>query len=60
MLPPKACAVLQYLVEHAGRLVTKEALLTAVWANTAVGEAVLKVSIGQIRSVITPWATPLA
>ena len=30
-LPPKPFAVLAYLVTQAGRLVTKDALLAAVW-----------------------------
>ena len=51
-LTPKAFAVLQYLVQHDGRLVTKEALLEAVWPGTAVGEAVLKVCIAEIRKAL--------
>jgi DNA-binding winged helix-turn-helix (wHTH) protein len=34
-LTPKAFAVLCYLVEHSGRLVTKDELLHAVWPNLA-------------------------
>ena len=51
-LTPKAFAVLQHLVEHAGQLVTKEALLDAVWPDTMVSEAVLKVCIGEIRKAL--------
>ena len=51
-LTPKAFAVLQHLVERAGQLVTKEALLDAVWPDTMVGEAVLKVCIGEIRKAL--------
>ena len=36
LLPPKAFAVLSYLVAHAGRLVTQEELLEAVWPETYV------------------------
>ena len=32
-LRPKAFAVLEYLVTRAGRLVTKDQLLAAVWPN---------------------------
>src|SRR5262245_37940258 len=32
-LTPKAFAVLQYLVEHAGRLVTHDELIEAVWRD---------------------------
>lgn len=51
-LRPKAFAVLTYLVTHAGQLVTKEALLEVVWAETAVSDTVLKASIRQIRQVL--------
>ena len=32
-LPPKVFAVLRYLLEHAGQLVTKDELLDAVWPD---------------------------
>ena len=51
-LTPKAFAVLQYLVEHAGQLATKEALLGAVWPETAVSDGVLKVRIDEIRKAL--------
>ncbi len=49
---PKTFDVLVYLVSHAGELVTKESLLDAVWPETAVGDAVLKVSIRELRQVL--------
>ena len=33
-LRPKTFGVLRYLVEHAGRLVTREELVKAVWPDT--------------------------
>jgi len=51
-LTPKAFAVLSYLIDHAGRLVTKTELLDAVWADTFVQEAVLKVCILEIRKAL--------
>ena len=51
-LPPKPLAVLAYLVTHAGQVVTKDALLEAVWPETAVSEGVLKTCMGQIRRVL--------
>ncbi|MEW6208099.1 MAG: AAA family ATPase [Acidobacteriota bacterium] len=51
-LRPKAFAVLNYLLGRPGRLVTKEELLNAVWPETFVGEAVLKVAIRQIREAL--------
>src|SRR5262245_44388600 len=51
-LKPKTFAVLQHLVTHAGQLVTKEALLEAVWPATAVSDAVLKVCIAELRKAL--------
>jgi hypothetical protein len=55
-LKPKAFAVLQCLVEHAGRLVTKEVLLQSVWPDSAVSDAVLKVCISEIRKAMDDTA----
>jgi|RhiMetdeSRZDD1v2_1073273.scaffolds.fasta_scaffold58012_4 predicted ATPase/DNA-binding winged helix-turn-helix (wHTH) protein len=52
LLPPKAFAVLRYLVEHAGRLVTQEELLEAVWPETYIKPEVLKSRIFEIRSAL--------
>jgi pimeloyl-ACP methyl ester carboxylesterase/DNA-binding winged helix-turn-helix (wHTH) protein len=51
-LTPKAFAVLKHLVDAAGQLVTKEQLLNSVWPETFVGDAVLKVSIAEIRRAL--------
>ena len=51
-LTPKAFAMLGYLVEHPGRLVSKEELLNAVWPEIIVSDAVLKVCIGKIRKTL--------
>jgi DNA-binding winged helix-turn-helix (wHTH) protein len=51
-LPPKTFAVLRYLVEHAGRLVTKEELLKAVWPDIRVSEGVLKGYIRDLREAL--------
>ena len=48
-LRPKTWAVLRYLVERPGVLVTKDELLNAVWADVAVTESVLSKSIGELR-----------
>jgi DNA-binding winged helix-turn-helix (wHTH) protein len=52
LLPPKAFAVLRYLVEHAGQLVTQEELLEAVWPETHVQPEVLKSRIFEVRSAL--------
>ncbi|HEX3228777.1 MAG TPA: winged helix-turn-helix domain-containing protein, partial [Pyrinomonadaceae bacterium] len=51
-LRPKAFAVLDHLIARPGQLVTKDDLLNAVWPGTFVGEAVLKVTIRQIRDAL--------
>lgn len=51
-LTPKAFAVLRYLAEHSGQLITKEILLKTLWSNTAVTDAVLTVCIGEIRKTL--------
>jgi len=51
-LPPKALAVLQYLVERPGQLVSKEELLAAIWPGVFVTSDVLKVTIAEIRKVL--------
>src|SRR2546426_12636318 len=48
----KAFALLQYLAERPGQLVTKEELLEAVWPETYVTDAVLKVRIGELRKAL--------
>ena len=48
-LTPKAFDVLHYLVTHADRVVTKDALLDAVWPETAISDAVVRVAIGELR-----------
>ncbi len=51
-LTPKGFAVLRYLVEHAGRLVTQSELLEAVWPDTFVQPEVLKSQILDIRHAL--------
>src|SRR5437870_13719896 len=51
-LRPKAFAVLNHLLGRPGQLVTKEDLLNAVWPKTFVGDAVLKVTIRQLREAL--------
>ncbi len=51
-LTPKAFALLKHLIERAGQLVTKEELLNAVWPETYVSDAVLKVYVGELRKAL--------
>jgi DNA-binding winged helix-turn-helix (wHTH) protein len=52
LLTPKAFAILNHLVEHAGRLVTHDELLEAVWPNTVVEPQSVKKHILDVRSVL--------
>src|SRR6266542_6600357 len=52
LLAPKAFAVLRYLVEHPGRLVSHDELLGALWPKTYVQPEVLKSHITAIRAVL--------
>ena len=52
LLTPKAFAVLRLLVERAGRLVTNNELLDAVWPDTHVEPAVLNNQILSIRNAL--------
>jgi DNA-binding winged helix-turn-helix (wHTH) protein/tetratricopeptide (TPR) repeat protein len=52
LLTPKAFAVLRYLVEHAGQLVTQDELLDTVWPGTNVEPAALNNQILNIRNAL--------
>jgi DNA-binding winged helix-turn-helix (wHTH) protein/tetratricopeptide (TPR) repeat protein len=51
-LAPKAFDVLRYLVENAGRLVTQEEILEALWPETYVNPEVVKKYVLGIRKVL--------
>ena len=51
-LAPKAFALLQFLAGQAGRLVSKQELLAAVWPGVFVGDAVLKSTIRELRKAL--------
>ena len=51
-LRPKTFRVLLHLLEHAGRLVTKDELLDTVWQDVSVGDAVLKGCIRELRDAL--------
>jgi DNA-binding winged helix-turn-helix (wHTH) protein/tetratricopeptide (TPR) repeat protein len=55
-LTPKAFAMLNYLVEHAGRLITQDELLDALWPGTFVQPEVLKSHILDLRSALGDYA----
>jgi TolB-like protein/DNA-binding winged helix-turn-helix (wHTH) protein/Flp pilus assembly protein TadD len=51
-ITPKAFDVLRYMVENAGRLVTRDELLNALWSETFVNQEVLRKYILEIRKVL--------
>src|SRR5262245_3587553 len=51
-LRPQSLALLRYLVTHPGRLVTKAEVRQHVWAGTHVSDAVLRVSVHEIRQAL--------
>ncbi|HVY04666.1 MAG TPA: AAA family ATPase [Burkholderiales bacterium] len=51
-LAPRAFAVLCALARHPGQLVTKDALLDAVWGHRHVSESVLKAAVSQLRAAL--------
>ena len=51
-LRPKSFEVLRYLLEHHGKLVTKSALLDAVWPNVSVSDNLPATSIRELRKAL--------
>ena len=51
-LTPKAFSALEYLVQHAGRLVTKDEFMDRIWPGVFVGDAALKVCVREIRRAL--------
>lgn len=52
-LPPKAFAILVYLLERCGVLVGKDELLDAVWGHRYVSEGVLKSAVQVLRQALS-------
>ena len=51
-LRPKSFAVLRYLVENAGRLISKDEIFTALWPNSIVTDDLLVQCISEIRQAL--------
>jgi adenylate cyclase len=51
-LRPKTFAVLEYLVENSGRLISKDELFAVVWPNLATTDDTLVQSIGELRRAL--------
>ncbi len=52
VLPPKPFAVLRYLIEHPGRLVSHDELLDALWPETYVQPQVLRTYVLDLRKAL--------
>lgn len=51
-LPPRALAILEYLLERPNRIVGKQELIDAVWKEAFVGETSLTEAIGVLRQAL--------
>lgn len=51
-LAPRPFALLVYLSRHAGRLVSKDELLDAVWGHRHVSDSALKVAVNALRAAL--------
>jgi len=51
-LPPKQFALLRYLVEHSGRLISHDELLDALWPETYVQPQVLRTYVLELRKIL--------
>nr|WP_255575160.1 winged helix-turn-helix domain-containing protein [Caldovatus aquaticus] len=58
-LRPKSAEVLRFLAENAGRVVSREALMSAVWPNVFVTDDSITQCITEIRRALGPEATRL-
>ena len=54
-LRPKSFALLHYLVTHAGRLVTKDELLSKIWPDVIVTEDLLTRCISEVRAALEDY-----
>jgi len=52
LMPPKALAVLTYLAEHQGKVVSHDALMDKVWQGSIVSSNTLQRSIVQLRKAL--------
>ena len=51
-LRPKSFEVLNYLVEHAGRLVAKDEFINAIWPNVIVSDESLTHCVSEVRRAL--------
>src|SRR5215467_9105396 len=51
-LRPKSFELLRYLVQNAGRLISKDELVNAVWPNVIVGDDSLAQCMSELRNAL--------
>src|SRR6266851_6209817 len=51
-IAPKSFDVLAYLIEHAGRVVTQDEILEALWSETYVNPEILRKYILEVRKTL--------
>ena len=51
-LTPKALALLSFMAERPGEVITKEELFAAIWPETTVGDAALVTCIQELRKAL--------
>ena len=51
-LTPKAAAVLRYVVERSGQMVTKDELFQSIWIETVVSDSALTSCVQEIRQAL--------
>jgi DNA-binding winged helix-turn-helix (wHTH) protein/Tol biopolymer transport system component len=51
-LPPRALAILEFLLERPGRVVSKQDLIDAVWKDAFVSESSLTEAVGVLRQLL--------
>jgi DNA-binding winged helix-turn-helix (wHTH) protein len=49
---PKCFALLLYLIQHHGKLITKETLLADVWKDVVVSESALSRTVAELRDIL--------
>ena len=57
-LTPKLLDLLLHLIENAGSLVTKEALLDALWPGANVTDNALAQAVSELRQALSPPGSP--
>jgi TolB-like protein len=58
-LRPKTCALLEFLLSRQGRLVSRDAILDAVWTGVTVSQESVDQAVGELRRALGPHGAKL-